>query len=103
MNLFESIMTGLQEAADHENGRINAKTVRLSVTPIPDISSEEIRNIRCSAGLTQSLFAEVFGVSVKTVEAWEHGTNKPIGPARRMLSLIKSDPALISKYNIIND
>lgn len=103
MNVFESIMTGLQEAADHEEGRINAKTVKLNVAPIPDISSEEIRAIRCSAGLTQSLFAEVLGVSVKTVEAWEHGTNKPIGPARRMLSLIRSDPKFISKYNIINN
>jgi putative transcriptional regulator len=42
------------------------------------------------------------GVSTKTVEAWEAGTNKPIGSARRFLSVLKSDPSLLNKCNIIS-
>ena len=42
------------------------------------------------------------GVSVKTVEAWEAGTNKPIGSARRFLSVLKADPTLLSRINIIS-
>lgn len=102
MNIFDSIMTGLQEAADHEEGRIKAKTAKLTVEPLPDISAEEIRTVRCDAGLTQSIFAAVLGVSVKTVEAWETGTNHPIGPARRMISLMQSDPQFIEKYHLVN-
>ena len=34
-------------------------------------------------------------MSVKTVEAWEAGTNKPIGAARRFLSVLKADPNLL--------
>ena len=45
---------------------------------------------------------EVKGVSVKTVEAWEAGTNKPIGAARRFLSVLKADPKLLVKNNIIS-
>jgi putative transcriptional regulator len=41
------------------------------------------------------------GVSVKTVEAWEKGTNKPIGTARRMLSLLQQDDTLPLRFNII--
>ena len=102
MNVFESIMTGLQEAVDYENGKIQAKTTRMTVEPLPDITADEIRSVRCDAGLTQSIFAAVLGVSVKTVEAWESGTNHPIGPARRMISIMKSDPQFIEKYHLIN-
>ena len=45
---------------------------------------------------------EVKDVSVKTVEAWEAGTNKPIGAARRFLSVLKVDPKLLVKNNIIS-
>ena len=45
---------------------------------------------------------EVKGVSVKTVETWEAGTNKPIGAARRFLSVLKADPKLLVKSNIIS-
>lgn len=102
MNVFESIMTGLQEAVDHEEGRIQAKTTKMTVEPLPDITADEIRSVRCDVGLTQSIFAAVLGVSVKTVEAWESGTNHPIGPARRMISIMKSDPTFIEKYHLIN-
>ena len=51
--------------------------------------------------MTQATFAEAIGVSVKTVEAWEAGTNKPIGIARRFLSVIKTDPDFFTKTNIV--
>ena len=51
--------------------------------------------------MSQEMFAKVMGVSKKTVEAWEAGTNKPIGTARRMLSLIQSDSTLVTKYKIV--
>ena len=59
------------------------------------------QEIRLSFGMTQATFAEAIGVSVKTVEAWEAGTNKPIGIARRFLSVIKSDPEIFTKSNIV--
>jgi len=42
------------------------------------------------------------GVSVKTVEAWEMGQNKPAGAARRLLSLLQKEPAILSRFNIIS-
>ena len=52
---------------------------------------------------TQAVFAAVIGVSTKTVEAWETGTNQPIGPARRMISLIQFDPEILQSYHIVNE
>ena len=47
------------------------------------------------------MFAAVIGVSTKTVEAWETGTNRPIGPARRMISLIQLDPEILQNCHIV--
>ena len=52
---------------------------------------------------TQAVFAAVIGVSTKTVEAWETGTNQPIGPARRMISLIQFAPEILQSYHIVNE
>ena len=56
-----------------------------------------------SLDMTQSVFAAVVGVSVKTVEAWEAGSNKPIGPARRILSIMRSDPTFPQKYELVTE
>jgi len=70
---------------------------------LPDISAEDIKAIRKKLGFTQAVFAAVIGVSTKTVEAWETDTNQPIGPARRMISLIQFDPEILQSYHIVNE
>ena len=52
--------------------------------------------------MTQSTFAALMGVSNKTVEAWEKGTNTPAGTARRMIGMLKADSSIPEKYNIIS-
>jgi len=52
-------------------------------------------------GNIQEIFAKCLGVSKKTVEKWEDGTNEPSGRASRMLGLIEDGTITSSKY-IIN-
>ena len=101
MSIFDSIMTGLNEAVEYEKGSINAKKIKCTVNPAPDYNASAIKNVRNKLNMTQTTFAAVIGVSVKTVEAWESGKNTPIGTARRMLSMLEADPDIPSKYNII--
>jgi putative transcriptional regulator len=102
MSVYESIIKGLNEAIDYEKGTGKARTTKCTVNPVPEFNAQEIKDVRISLGMTQVTFAEVMGVSTKTVEAWEAGTNKPIGSARRFLSVLKSDPSLLNKCNIIS-
>lgn len=102
MNVYESIVQGLNEAIEYEKGNLNAKTVKMSIAPLPDIESTQVKDIRKSLDMTQRMFAAVMGVSIKTVEAWENGTNTPSGVARRMLSLLQSDPEIPTKYNLVS-
>ncbi len=102
MSVYESIIQGLNEAIEFEKGNLKARTELVSIAPVPDMESGRVKEIRKSLDMTQFMFAAVMGVSVKTVEAWEAGTNTPSGPARRMLSLLQSDPELPQKYNLIS-
>ena len=70
----------------------------IHVIPIESFDSNDIKSIRIKHHLTQTVLAEILGVSARTVEAWELGINVPSGPARRMLSLIKDDESFIERY-----
>lgn len=101
MKVYDGIMQGLEEAIAYNEGKIKARTKTMSISPVPDFEATEIKNIRNELEMTQVLFAGFMGVSTKTVEAWEAGRNMPDGPARRILSMLKADPALPQRFNII--
>lgn len=100
MSVYTSIMQGLDEAAKYQNGKIKARRIKITIKPVDMFSSEDIKRIRLSVGLSQVVFASSIGVSPKTVEAWEHGRNKPEGPSRRLLGLIRDNPEVIKQFII---
>lgn len=101
MSVFDKIKAGLEEAIAYEQGTLEAKTQKITVQPVSHYAPAEIKDIRIKTGMTQAVFAEFMGVSVKTVEAWESGRNSPIGSACRLLCLTKADPAFPQKAGIL--
>lgn len=100
-NMFDSITKGLTEAIEFEQGKISARRNAVKVTPPSEFSAAEIKEIRRNAGMTQVAFASVLSVSPKTVEAWECGRNRPDGPARRMIGLLREDSHFAEKHGFI--
>ena len=92
--LFEDLQEGLKQAIDHAEGRCDARVVTYKIDPVVEYSSEEIRRIRMEAMMTQRVFADFLGVSVKTVEAWERGRTHPTGPACRLIKSLEEDDQL---------
>ena len=60
------------------------------IEPVKEYTAEDIKKIRKKTGTSQGFLAKWLGVSVKTVQAWELGTNIPNGPSARLLSLLDS-------------
>lgn len=48
--------------------------------------------VRMAAGLSQSEFAELLGVSVRTLQGWEQGRREPTGAARVLLRIAEKNP-----------
>jgi len=100
--VYDSIMTGLVEAIEDAKS-IDKKLSRRIVTVIPvkEYSADEIQSIRKKTGLSQKLFASYMGVSNKTVEAWEAGTNHPSGSASRILNMMEMSENLIKDFPFV--
>jgi len=56
------------------------------------INVPSVANIRERTGLSQSEFARLIGVSVRTLQDWEQGRRAPSGPARALLALAHKNP-----------
>lgn len=69
---------------------------------LPYYNADTIKSIRESIGLTRAELSELMGVSVKTVQAWESGRNKPNGSSARLLQILQVSPNEFIEY-MIND
>jgi putative transcriptional regulator len=99
MNVYESIMQGLTEAVDYQQGKILARKTKLVINPIASFNTDDIKWIRQKTGLSQVVFASSLGVSPKTVEAWENGSNRPEGASRRLLEIVRDDIGFLRRFH----
>ncbi len=77
-NIGAEILEGLREIKRGVVGR---------VINVPDVAKT-----REKTGLSQARFAELLGVSVRTLQDWEQGRRAPSGAARTLLMIAAKNP-----------
>jgi putative transcriptional regulator len=50
---------------------------------------------RAKTGLTQARFADLLGVSMRTLQEWEQGRREPSGPAKSLLLIALRHPEVL--------
>ena len=78
--------------------RTYAMAEERKIKPLTKYDSEQVRAVRKSTGLSQSLFALALGVTPMTVRNWEQGRGEPKGAATRLLDVIQEDASVVEWY-----
>jgi len=86
----------IEDAARAEYKELGIDTRRLKFYRVLNLQTPDIKKIRRRLHLSQSQFAQRFGLSIRTLQEWEQGRSEPDQPARLLLSLIERSPAKIS-------
>ena len=77
-NIGQEILEGLRQLKRSEHGRVST---------VPSVAT-----IREGTGLSQPRFAQLLGVSVRTLQEWEQGRRAPSGAARTLLLIAAKNP-----------
>ena len=77
-DIGNELLDGVRELKGGKSGR---------VVNVPAVS-----DIREKTGLSQSRFAALLGVSVRTLQDWEQGRRAPSGAARTLLLVANKNP-----------
>jgi putative transcriptional regulator len=88
--LFDDLVQSLKEAHDISKGR--ARAARRF-----DIDSPDVKAVREQIGLSQSEFARLMRVSIKTLQNWEQHRRSPTGPAAALLKIALTAPEVVLK------
>lgn len=83
--LFEELLGSI-----HEGGAVLRGKKAPSRSFVVEASG--VRAIRERTSLSQSAFARLIGVSVKTLQNWEQERRRPTGPAAVLLRIIDREP-----------
>ena len=87
--MFEELLESVREGGAILGGRKASRRF--------EVGSSGIRAIRERTSLSQSEFARLIGVSVKTLQNWEQDRRRPTGPAATLLRIIAHEPRLAVK------
>jgi putative transcriptional regulator len=84
-NIGIEILDGIKEIKAFKEGKALLVTRVLSEPSHP-------KEIRARLNLSQSAFAGLMGVSVRTIQDWEQDRRVPSGPAKSLLRIAEQHP-----------
>ena len=76
----------------HEAGVMDKRTMKafdeMCLTPVAELSPEQIRQIRLREKASQAVFARYLNVTTGLVSQWERGEKRPRGASLKLLTLV---------------
>jgi putative transcriptional regulator len=82
---FSELVDSIKQAGEIKRGARQPSRVF-------EFSPMDIKQIRQTLDKSQREFALMIGVSVATLQNWEQGRRKPVGPARALLRVAAERP-----------
>jgi len=90
------IIEGMKEALAISKGELSSETYKIHIPETIDVKA-----IRVNMGLSQSSFANRFGLSIFTLRNWEQGKRQPDPAARAYLKVIEKVPDVVTRILMV--
>ena len=90
------IIEGMKEALAISKGKLPPETYKIHIPETIDVKA-----IRVKMGLSQSSFANRFGLSVFALRNWEQGKRQPDPAARAYLKVIEKAPDVVTSVLMV--
>ena len=78
-----------------EAGLMSKRTMRkfdeMCLTPVEDMTPEDIRALRLREHASQAVFARYLNVTTGLVSQWERGEKRPRGASLKLLTLVEKN------------
>ncbi len=87
----EEVIPQLKDIAEDLVSFLTEKGQLLPEPPVNSINPDPAA-IRTAMGLSQTKFAQLIGVSVRTLHKWEQHTSSPSGAAKTLLKIAATNP-----------
>jgi putative transcriptional regulator len=85
----EKVKKGLEEILEFKQGKRTLRTHLIDLPEPPlEYQAKDIKKIREKGDYSQSVFAIILNVSIRTVQSWESGVRVPSHSALRLLEII---------------
>ncbi len=84
-DIGQEILEGIRDVKAYKAGKKTLHLHTLKAPAAPKVIRKKLR-------LSQSAFAGLMGVSLRTVQDWEQGRRKPSGPAIALLRIAEQMP-----------
>ncbi|MBF0501136.1 MAG: helix-turn-helix domain-containing protein [Candidatus Riflebacteria bacterium] len=88
--LFDRLAEGVEQFVKVRRGEMKPSRVF-------EFTALDVKALREGLHKSQSEFAHMIGVSISTLQNWEQGRRKPVGPAQALLRVVQKQPKAVLK------
>jgi putative transcriptional regulator len=85
---FENLVESIRQA-----GAIRRREAKPS--RVTELGLVDVKVVRRRLKKSQAEFARMIGISVSTLQNWEQGRRRPVGPARALLKVAAENPEAV--------
>lgn len=96
-DLFGELAEGFAALREAREGKRTLRTHSVEFRPVPEISPEDLIELRETRNISRGLFARYLRTNPRTLENWEQGRAKPNAQAALLINLVKRYPDTVER------
>jgi len=100
-DIFSELTEGLHALKSEREGKLTLRTFKVESKPLPELSPQEVLQVRERLHLSRPVFASYLRTNPRTLENWEQGRAKPNAQASLLIRMVAQFPDMVQRLAAI--